>query len=114
MTNNLFLKEIEEIACGVYENECPNGFKSRLCASIINRFFDLYERLEEKAYIELYREKSNIIGKAVDVYVGDNIVVGYAKDIDENANLLVVDKNGRVHTFNSGEARVRPQGQELL
>ena len=109
-----FDQEIEKIACGVYENECPKGFKAKLCATIINKFFDLYERLEKKEYIELYRKKSNIIGKAVDVYVGDSVVTGYARDIDENANLIVADEDGNVHTFKSGEARVREQGQGLL
>ena len=102
-----FDKEIEEIACGVYENECPKGFKARLCAAIVNNFFDLYENLESKDFIEVYKEKSIIIGSFVDVYVGDTVVSGIATDIDEDANLIVVDKAGKRHTFNSGEARVR-------
>ena len=109
-----FDDEIKEIACGVYENECPKDYKSRLCATIINKFFDHYERLSQKEYIEIYRQKSNIIGKAVDVYVGDKVISGYVQDIDERANLIVLDGEGRVHTFNSGEARVRKQGKSLL
>ena len=57
-------------------------------------------------YIEKYREKSFIIGKMVDVYVGDQIIRGKAIDIDENANLIVETENG-IRKFNSGEARVR-------
>ena len=102
-----FDKEIEEIACGVYENECPPGFKSKLCAEIINRFFDHYEELEKKKYIDTYRKKSSIIGKAVDVYVGNEIISGVATDIDENANLVVKGENGQSYVFGSGEARVR-------
>ena len=102
-----FDPEIEEIACGVYENEYSKGYKSLLCAQIINNFFDLYERLGERKYKEAYKEKSIIIGKEVDVYVGDNVFGGIAVDIDENANLVVEDGNGQLHTFGSGEARVR-------
>ena len=102
-----FDSEINEIACGVYENECPDGYKARLCAEIINRFFDLYEHTCEKEYLALYRKKSIIIGKEVDVYVGERIICGKAVDIDENANLVVRDEEGVLHTFGSGEARVR-------
>ena len=102
-----FDSSIADIACGIFEGEYPKGFKARLCASIVNRFFDIYERLEEKEFIEKYRNKSNIIGKAVDVYIGNEVVCGVAVDIDENANLIVKDTNGRTHSFNSGEARVR-------
>ena len=102
-----FDKEIEEIACGVYENGYPQGYKARLCAEIVNNLFDLYDGLESKNYMAKYRKKSIIIGKAVDVYVGDSVVTGVAMDIDENANLVVMDSQGIPHTFNSGEARVR-------
>lgn len=102
-----FDKEIEEIACGVYENECPRGYKARLCAEIVNNLFDLYDQLEGRAYMAEYKAKSIIIGKAVDVYVGERVVSGVASDIDENANLVVTDTKGMLHTFNSGEARVR-------
>lgn len=102
-----FDSEIEEIACGVYEKECPTGFKSKLCAEIINRFFDHYEELEKKKYIDTYRKKSSIIGKEVDVYVGNDVISGVAMDIDENANLVVKGENGQSYVFGSGEARVR-------
>ena len=102
-----FDKEIEDIACGVYENDCPKDFKYKLCAKIINNFFKHYEVLQEKNYLKLYRERSCIIGKMVDVYVGNEIVCGTAIDIDDNANLIVKDTFGKIHTFNSGEARVR-------
>ena len=103
-----FDDEIKEIACGIYEGEqCPSGFKARLCAQIINYFFDRYEDFENKEYINVYRQKSNIIGKEVDVHVGDTVLSGTAVYIDDNANLIVEDSAGKRHTFNSGEARVR-------
>ena len=104
---NGFPKEIEEIACGVYEKEAPSGYKARLCAEIINEFFDLYSELKDKEYLDKYKEKSIIIGKEVDMYVSQNVMSGTAVDIDENANLVIRDSQGKLHTFNSGDARVR-------
>lgn len=109
-----FDKEIENIACGIYEGESyPDGIKARLCAKIIDNFFDKYAKIEEKEYIKVYKEKSNIIGKEVDVYVGNKVVCGVATDIDEEANLVVTDEDGKCHRFNSGEARVRHTGVPL-
>ena len=103
---------IADIACGIFEGEYPQGFKSKLCGAIVNRFFDYYECLEEKEYIDAYRHKSNIIGREVDVYVGNEVVSGIATDIDENANLIVKDRDGKIFSFNSGEARVRGKYSE--
>ncbi len=108
-----FDKEIEEIACGVYENECPRDFKTKLCAQIINKLFMYYDKLEDREYFKLYRERSCIIGNEVDVYAGNGFVSGTAIDIDEEANLIVKDENGKIHTFNSGEARVRKAGNPI-
>ncbi|MBQ7225109.1 MAG: biotin--[Clostridia bacterium] len=106
-----FDKDIADIACGIYENECPHGFKAKLCAEIINRFFHHYRCIENKEYINLYREKSNIIGNPVDVFVGERVISGIAVDIDCDARLVVKDDSGVSHSFSSGEARVKRQGK---
>jgi BirA family biotin operon repressor/biotin-[acetyl-CoA-carboxylase] ligase len=108
-----FDKEIQDIACGVYEDTCPSDFKYKLCAQIVNKLFKYYDSIQSKSYLKQYKEKSYIIGKDVDVYVGNECFVGTAVDIDENANLIVKDKNGVLHTFNSGEARVRRAGTSI-
>ena len=45
--------------------------------------------------------------------MGDKVICGVATDIDDEANLVVTDKYGIVHRFNSGEARVRKAGVTL-
>lgn len=101
-----FASEIEEIATSIYEKEAPCGYKSRLTAQIIDTFFDYYNQLENKAYIEKYRRKSNIIGKEIEVSVGNELVTGIAVDIDDNANLVVRTNDGE-RAFYSGEARIK-------
>ncbi len=108
-----FDTEISEIATSIYQNEPPCGYKSRLCAEIIDRFFYYYNQIENKeSYMPKYTEKSNIIGKEVDMYVGDMVVSGVATKIDENANLVVKTENGEM-CFSSGEARVRQKGKGI-
>lgn len=106
---NGFDKEIKSIATAIYD-EAPKGYKNELCAKIIDRFLYYYENAENNAYIHLYRNKSNIVGKRVSVYRGNNVLDGVAIDIDNEANLIVQTKNG-IMKFNSGEARVRRDEQ---
>ena len=108
-----FDKEIEKIACGIYESQCPRGFKAKLCAKIINNLFKYYTSPENKVYMKPYKEKSCIIGNEVDVYVGNECISGVAIDIDNSARLIVKDANDKIHTFNSGEARVRKLGKPI-
>lgn len=101
-----FDASIKDIACALYEKDAPCGVKNELCAEIVNRFFHYYEKMADKCYMEKYRAYSNIIGKSVDVYRGNEVISGVCVDIDECAN-LVVESDGRVIRFNSGDARVR-------
>lgn len=111
--NGGFDPEIKDIATGIFENNAPCGYKSRLCAEIIDRFFYYYNQIENKeSYMKKYVEKSNIIGKEVDMHVGDKITSGVAIDIDSNASLVVKTKDN-ILTFSSGEARVREKGKCL-
>ena len=108
-----FENEIKDIATSIFENDAPCGYKSRLCAEIIDRFFYYYDQIENKdSYMKKYVEKSNIIGKEVDMYVGDKQISGKAIGIDENANLIIKTENGEAR-FSSGEARVREKGKSL-
>ena len=101
-----FAPEISEIATSIYQNEAPCGYKSLLCAEIIDTFFDYYSRITEKEYMKIYKQKSNVIGKEIEIDVGGKITSGIAYDIDENANLVVKTKDGE-KTFNSGDARIK-------
>lgn len=103
---NGFDDEIKDIAGAIFE-KAPACYKEILCAKIIDNLIYHYNRIEEKSYMSKYKRKSNIIGRDVDVYVGDRIISGFALDITDEAELVVVDATRKTYTFNSGEARVR-------
>ncbi len=104
--NGGFDDEISQIATSIYENSAPCGYKSLLCAEIINTFFEYYENIQEKGYMEAYKQKSNILGKEIEIDVGGKITCGTAIGIDERANLIVKTENGE-KAFNSGDARIK-------
>lgn len=89
----------------------PVGFRAGLVAGIIDRFLEYYDRLEEKPFLNTYRELSCIIGK--DVRVIDNIYnPGSARTatvlgIDEDCRLLVRFADGHEEALSSGEVSLR-------
>ena len=101
-----FASEISEIATAIYEKNAPCGYKSELTAQIIDTFFDYYNKPKNKDYISKYKQKSNIIGKEIEVCVGNELVLGTAINIDDNANLIVKTETGE-RAFYSGEARIK-------
>lgn len=103
---NGFENEIENIATSIYEKDAPKDYKSRLCALIIDKFFDYYKNIKNEAYIDEYRKKLNLIGKRIVVIRGNEEIEGEVVDIDNDANLIVKNERG-IFKFNSGEARVR-------
>ena len=107
---NGFDDEIKDIAGSIFEEKYPDGYKSCLFASIINSFFKYYKLLAKGTYLKKYRECSNIIGKEVDVYIGERIINGTAVDITDKAELIIKTEKGESIVVSSGEARVRKRG----
>lgn len=110
--NGGFDKEIADIATAIYEKSAPCGYKTKLLASFFESFYKHYSRIEAKEYMLEYKNRSNLIGKDVDVYVGEQITHGTAVDIDSDARLVVQTEDGK-KSFSSGEARVRGAGKKL-
>jgi len=58
-----------------------------------------------KTILQFWRENNDTFGKKVTIYRGTRLIIGLAKDIDENGNLLVQLKSGDVEKVFSGELR---------
>ncbi|MBO5374756.1 MAG: hypothetical protein J6A54_04850, partial [Clostridia bacterium] len=103
-------EEIKSIATAIFSKKAPKGYKSKLCAEIVDTFLHYYKNLKNEAYIASYREKSNLIGKRASVYRGNEVFDGLVIDIDNDASLVLKTEKG-ILKFNSGEARVRRNEQ---
>ena len=110
---NGFDTEIKDIATSIFDKIAPPNYKEILCAKIIDKIVHYYKNIKEKTYMNAYREKSNIINKEVDIYIGNDIFKGIAIDINDKAEIVVKMENGETRIFNSGEARVRKNGAKL-
>ncbi len=58
-----------------------------------------------KNILKFWRENNDTLGKKVTVCRGKKLIVGLAKDINENGNLLIQLNNGNVEKISSGELR---------
>ena len=107
-----FPRELQKIA-GAVEGDYS---RSALAADIVARTLDNLEAIEEKGFMEIYREKDILTGQQVQVYRG-----AYQKDpqeemkgdparvmgIDENGGLMVMFTDGTRETLTTGEVTIR-------
>lgn len=102
-----FPPEISNIATSL--EECAKFIcdKNTLIAEIINNFEELYNKLPNKDFMKEYCAKSILIGKEVTVIQHNCSYKAYVSSIDENANLIVKDQNGKLHTLFSGEVSLK-------
>lgn len=85
--------------------------RNRLVAAVLNEFWDIYEHLSERKFIDEYRAFSNVIGKEVRFQEKDVWKEGKALDIDSEGGLVVEfqDEDGQTKTcvLHTGEITLR-------
>lgn len=108
-----FPEELREIATSV-GNVCGAEIsKNRLIAEICRCMEELYGQLEDGAFMEESRARSNVIGQDVVVLRGDERFLARAVDIDDEGSLVVETAEG-IQTVHSGEVSVRWQKTETM
>ncbi len=104
-----FPDELKTIAAGIFDtNVYESDVRSKLIAEVLNSFFDYYDNLHGKTFLEEYRNRSFLLGKEVNIITGKEIQQGLAYDIDDKARLLVKMPDGEIKVLSSGEVSVRP------
>ena len=101
-----FPDEIKDIASSVEKESGIKISRNELAAEILNNLKDMEEEIKTKKYLDIYRKKSNVIGRKVNVYYGNESYEAEAIEIDDNA-ALVVKTNEGLKRLNSGEVSIR-------
>ena len=70
-----------------YDNSSFN--RNHFIAQFLEKWTFYYQNLSKREFIESYKEHSNVIGKFVNVFEGNQTYSAYAKDIDENGHLII-------------------------
>ncbi len=104
--HNGFPQDISTIAGFTFHSSREN-LRNELAADFINRFMLYFENIDKCDFIDIYREKSCIVGKKIDVIKSGNIRKAFALDIDENCRLIVQYEDKTTEALYSGEISIR-------
>lgn len=85
-----FPPSLKNIATSIENNTNIKISRNELISEIIN-FFDLYF-IDNKNYLDLYRENSYVLGKDIKVIQNDRQFFAKAIDIDNNGSLIVQEQ----------------------
>lgn len=105
-----FPKELEGIAGTVTDPGDGTDIISALIGETLCRFWDYYKKLDMRAFLKAYRERSLILGREITVLYPDGGRNARALEIDDACGLVVEFENGERATLSSGEVSVRPNG----
>ena len=88
-----------------YDNSSFN--RNHFIAQFLEKWTFYYQNLSKREFISTYKEHSNVIGKFVNVFEGNQTYSAYAKDIDENGHLVVEKEDNSLYTLSYGEVSIR-------
>lgn len=97
--------EINDIATNLQKESGIKVDINEFTASIVNAFSELDYQLKNKEYMNIYREKSLVLGKTVKI-VGAETFEGKAVEITDLGALKVL-VNGEIKTVNAGDCSLK-------
>lgn len=100
-----FPEDIKDIAGPIFKQKENEG-RNKLAAAFINSFMNYYNNWDKKEYYDAYKNKSMILNKEIYVVTPEGNKTVFAKDIDENFE-LVVDDHGVERVLSSGEVHIK-------
>ncbi len=104
---NDYPEELRSVVGSLFsQRTCREDVRNQMIARILDRFSIYYQTLPQKEYYDIYRQKSIVLGRPVQILQGANTWQGLALDLDENFRLLVQDADGRRQALSSGEVRI--------
>lgn len=103
-----FPPELQKTATSLFNNDnLQLAKKNQLIAEVINEVLAMSRCLESRTFIEEYKSRSLVLGKAITVISPSGEYQAVALDIDPNGGLIVKNESGEFITINSGEVSIR-------
>lgn len=101
-----FSPEIKDIAINILE-EYNAEIKERFVNALIDNFFKYYQNIENKTFLQKYRDKNLVLGKNVTVADSQGHRSALALAIDDNCRLLVEFEDKTKKYLSSGEVSLK-------
>lgn len=106
---NGFPSDLSSIAGGVLESgQTVLEVRSKLVVQILNNFWEYYQNLSQKSFLQEYRTRSLIIGQDIWVLNENGSIKAKAISITDNCELEVKYENGTKEILSAGEISIRP------
>lgn len=106
-----FPEELHSIVGSIFssrkEYETHSFNRNHFIAKFLEKWAFYYQNLSKREFISTYKKHSNVIGKFVNVFEGNQTYSAFAKDIDENGHLIVEKEDENLHTLSYGEVSIR-------
>ena len=107
-----FPEEIKDKAGALYaRGEAPEGLRDRLFEKVCENFLGYCENPEEKVWLPLYRKRSLVIGKRIevirDVTRPEEAYAAVAEAVTDDFGLVVTDGEGRREVLSTGEISIK-------
>lgn len=83
-----------------------SDLRAMIIAEVLNEFFSMYETIENRAFIEEYRNRSMLNGRKVNVIKSDCITPATALYIDSDLSLVVRYEDGKIEHLTSGDVSI--------
>jgi BirA family biotin operon repressor/biotin-[acetyl-CoA-carboxylase] ligase len=94
-------------AGAVFDRGCaPADIRNRLIADILTRFAEYYSGPDAGGFLRAYRERSTVVGRAIDVISGGSSRRALALGIDGACRLEVRYEDGSTEALAAGEVRI--------
>lgn len=103
-------EELRERATSLYESEeeaIGDLDANLLVIRIVEYLTALIERLPDRGYLSYYRAHSLLTDRDVVVHQGREHFEARVVEIDDEAHLVVADREGEIHTLSSAEVTIR-------
>ena len=81
--------------------------RNNIISSVINRFYDLINHKNHEEIVRRYKDLSLMLGKEIVVLSAEGAYSAKVVDIDDNAQLIVENQNGKIIALNSGEISIK-------
>ena len=101
-------EEIGETAAAILQSSLStNGERCRLIAATLDYFWEYYQNLAARKFLDEYRARSILLGRDIYVLSFDTKRPAKALEIDDECRLVVRYENGETAALNSGEVSTR-------
>lgn len=101
-----FPRELENIAISMFEENIFFDIKSKIIAQVLEEFWSFYLNLEEKIFLQEYKDRSILIGRQIKIINQDKTQIATVLEIDDECRLKVKMQNDEIKVLSSGEVSI--------